>query len=250
MPAEVAGLFSLTGLTAIVTGASRGIGFALADALAAAGASVFALARAEGPSTAFAHDVEYRTCDVTLGIEGICEEVARRHGRLDVLINAAGITMPGTDEAQRLAQFDETLSVNLSAVYASCMAAEKRMRAGGSIVNDTSIGSLLGFPNNPGYAASKGGVRMLTKALAVDLGPRGIRVNSLAPGYIRTDMTERSFQDARAHEARRRQTCLGRWGTTDDLIGTAIFLSSRASAYITGQDIVVDGGWTAKGLVE
>jgi NAD(P)-dependent dehydrogenase (short-subunit alcohol dehydrogenase family) len=250
MPVEVADLFSLTGHTAIVTGASRGIGFALADALAAAGASVFALARSERPSAAFAHDVEYRTCDVKLGIEAICEEVAARHGRLDVLVNAAGITTPGTSGAQGLADFDETLSVNLSAVYAACLAAEKQMRVGGSIVNVTSIGSIVGFPNNPGYVASKGGVRMLTKALAVDLGPRGIRVNSLAPGYIRTDMTEGSFQDARAHEARRRQTCLGRWGTTDDLAGAAIFLASRASAYVTGQDIVVDGGWTAKGLVE
>jgi NAD(P)-dependent dehydrogenase (short-subunit alcohol dehydrogenase family) len=250
MPAEVADLFSLTGHTAIVTGASRGIGFALADALAAAGATVFALARSERPSAPFARDVEYRTCDVKLGIEAVCEEVAQRHGRLDVLVNAAGITTPGTADAQQLVDFDEALSVNLRAVYAACLAAEKRMQAGGSIVNVTSIGSILGFPNNPGYVASKGGVRMLTKALAVDLGPRGIRVNSLAPGYIRTNMTERSFQDARAHEARRRQTCLGRWGTTDDLVGAAIFLASRASAYITGQDIVVDGGWTAKGLVE
>ena len=175
-------LFSLENRVAIVTGASRGIGFALAEGLASAGASVFALARAAKPSRAFDGRVEYRSCDVTQDIERVYEEIAERHGRLDVLVNAAGISIAGSMDGDRLADFDATISVNLRATYASCVAAAKHMKDGASIVNVTSIGSFLGFPNNPGYVASKGAVRSLSKALAVDLGPRGIRVNSLAPG--------------------------------------------------------------------
>jgi NAD(P)-dependent dehydrogenase (short-subunit alcohol dehydrogenase family) len=107
---------------------------------------------------------------------------------------------------------------------------------------------LVGFPDNPGYVAAKGGLRLLTKALAVDLGPRDIRVNALAPGYIHTDMTAASFADPERHAARARHTCLGRWGEVEDLVGGAIFLASDASRYMTGQDLVIDGGWTAKGL--
>ncbi len=243
-------LFSLENRVAIVTGASRGIGFALAEGLASAGAAVLAVARTRTPAGGFAGQVEYRACDVTQGIEELCKEVVRRHGRLDVLVNAAGISVPAISAADRLAAFDLTVAVNLRAVYAACIAAADHMKDGGSIINVTSIASNLGFPDNPGYVASKGGVRALSKALALDLGRRGIRVNALAPGYIRTEMTERSFQDARAHEDRRRHTCLGRWGTTQDLVGAAIFLASNASAYVTGQDIFVDGGWTAKGLIE
>jgi gluconate 5-dehydrogenase len=246
----LAELFSLENRVAIVTGASRGIGFALAQGLASAGASVVAVARAASPAGAFEGRVEYRARDVTEGIDDLCDAVVQRHGRLDALINAAGITQPASSPASRLADFDLTIAVNLRAVFAACMAAAERMVAGGSIINVTSIGSNLGFPDNPGYAASKGGVRTLSKALAVDLGPRGVRVNALAPGYIRTDMTERSFQNARANEDRRRPTCLGRWGTPADLVGAAVFLASSASAYVTGQELVVDGGWTAKGLVE
>ena len=108
---------------------------------------------------------------------------------------------------------------------------------------------MLGFPNNPGYVAAKGGLRMLTKALAVDHGADDIRVNNLAPGYVHTDMTKTSWADAAAREDRARHTVLGRWGEPQDLVGAAIFLASDASSYVTGQDIFVDGGWTAKGLV-
>jgi NAD(P)-dependent dehydrogenase (short-subunit alcohol dehydrogenase family) len=123
-----------------------------------------------------------------------------------------------------------------------------RTQRRGSIVTVTSIGSLLGFPNNPGYVASKGGLRMMSKALALDLGKFNVRVNNLVPGYVHTDMTTASYSDPLKSKERAERTMLGRWGQVGDLIGAAIYLASDASSYVTGTDLVVDGGWTAKGL--
>jgi len=106
----------------------------------------------------------------------------------------------------------------------------------------------MGFPGNPAYVASKGGVRMLTKALALDLAEHNIRVNNLVPGYIRTDMTEASFQDPIRYDERLQHMMIKRWGVTEDLAGAAIYLASNASNYVTGSDLLVDGGWTAKGM--
>lgn len=245
----LARLFSLEGKTALVTGASRGIGAALADGLAGAGAGVVGVARSPAPREAFRNPVRYVVADVAEGLEAVVAGIVAEHGRLDVLVNAAGITLGTGEPGQALAAFDRTLDVNLRAAYAACLAAAEHMGEGGSIINVTSINSLVGFPGNPGYVAAKGGLRLLTKALAVDLGPRGVRVNALAPGYIHTDMTAKSFADPERNAARARQTCLGRWGEVEDLVGAAIFLASDASRYMTGQDLVIDGGWTAKGLV-
>lgn len=243
-------LFSLTGKIAVVTGASRGIGFALADGMAAAGATVIAIARSPAPRAAFAGPVEYISADVGGNVAPLFAAIAKTHGRVDILVNAAGITLPGGDaDAVRLENFARSLQVNLAAPFACCLAARPHMPPGASIINVTSIGSIVGMPDNPGYAAAKGGLRMLTKGLAVDYGTSGIRVNALAPGYIHTDMTAKSFADPVLHAQRRKHTCLDRWGTADDLLGAAIFLASNASAYVTGLDLIVDGGWTAKGMV-
>ncbi len=246
-------LFSLAGRVAIVTGASRGIGAAIAGGFAAAGADVTGLARSPSrelppPADGFV----YVSCDITDTdtFAATCRKVYEGCGRLDVLVNAAGITLPAAEPEQSLADFDATLSTNLRAAYACARAAIDFMTqsGGGSIINVTSIGGMLGFPGNPGYAAAKGGLRVLTKALAVDYAARNIRVNNLVPGYVRTRMTEASYNDNGAREKRRRRTILNRWGKPGDLVGAAIFLASPASAYVTGQDLIVDGGWTAKGL--
>jgi gluconate 5-dehydrogenase len=117
----------------------------------------------------------------------------------------------------------------------------------GSIINITSINAELGFPGNPAYVAFKGALKQLTKALALDLGP-SIRVNAIGPGYFRTDMTRKSWGDDTMRQERSSRTILGRWGVPDDLAGAVIFLASDASAYVTGIDLYVDGGWLAKGL--
>jgi NAD(P)-dependent dehydrogenase (short-subunit alcohol dehydrogenase family) len=247
---NVRSLFSLVGKSAIVTGASRGIGFALANGLAAAGAAVVGIARSPQPRSPFPDSVRYISADVSGAVDPLFAEIAAVQGSIDVLVNAAGITLPNASKNQTLlADFERTLKVNLSAPFACCIAARPYMKPGSSIINITSVNSILGFPENPGYGAAKGGLRIMTKALAVDYGSSGIRVNALAPGYIQTDMTRMSFADPEQYERRRRHTCIGRWGTPEDLVGATIFLASDASAYVTGQDIFVDGGWTAKGLV-
>ena len=248
-PELIEQLFSLAGRTAIVTGASRGIGWALADGLARAGATVFALARSVSPEQPLPAHVEYRLCDVTdaAGFDHYRDLLLERHGRLDILVNAAGISRPDSS----IEAFDQTLATNLRSPYMCIRSAAVAMRAAGrgSIINITSLGAFRGFPDNPAYVAAEGGLNQMTRAFACDLGAAGVRVNNLVPGYVETSMTAASFSDPLAHEQRRRHTALGRWARAADLVGAAIFLASDASAYVTGQDIIVDGGWLAKGLV-
>jgi NAD(P)-dependent dehydrogenase (short-subunit alcohol dehydrogenase family) len=192
---------------------------------------------------------EYRRCDVldSPGFERCRDAVVKRWGRLDVLVNAAGITLPDSGPEG----FDQTLATNLRGPYMCIRAVAPAMQTAGrgSIINVTSLGAFRGFPNNPAYVAAKGGLSQLTRAFACDLGAAGVRVNNLVPGYIATAMTAASHDEPAAHEHRRRQTILGHWGAPSDLVGAAIFLASDASSYVTGQDIIVDGGWLAKGLV-
>lgn len=244
-------LFSLKGRTAIVTGASRGIGAAIAAGLAAAGANVVGAARTAARPVELPLAADYRVCDIAAAgaFESLAEEVFGRARRLDILVNAAGISLPSSPASED-DRFDRTLDVNLRGTYRACMAAARVMQrtGGGSIINVTSVNSVLGFPSNPGYVAAKGGLRMLTKALAIDLAKANVRVNALAPGYIRTAMTAASHADPAQREARIARMIIPRYGEPEDVVGAAIFLASPASSYITGIDLFVDGGWTAKGL--
>ncbi len=240
--------FSLAGKIAVVTGASRGIGAAIAAGLKEAGATVFGLSR----SGTAPDGVTAIACDLAddASVERAFAVVATADGRLDVLVNAAGVSLAPSTGQSELARFRATLSTDLTGVYATILAAYPLLRraGSGSIVNVTSINSVRGFPGNPGYVAAKAGLAGLTRALAADYAADGIRVNALAPGYVATEMTAKSFADPAMHEDRRRHTMLGRWGQPADMVGAAVFLASPASAYVTGQELFVDGGWTTKGL--
>ncbi|TCU64643.1 gluconate 5-dehydrogenase [Bradyrhizobium sp. R2.2-H] len=240
--------FSLAGKIAVVTGASRGIGAAIASGLQGAGAKVFGLSRS-GTAPQGVIAIACDLCDDE-AIDNAFRAIAATAGRIDALVNAAGISLPAQSTESELARFRATIATDLTGVYTTILAAYPLLKNAGSaaIVNVTSINSIRGFPGNPGYVAAKAGLAGLTRALAADYAPDGIRVNALAPGYVATEMTAKSFADPVMHEDRRRHTMLGRWGQPADMIGAAIFLASDASAYVTGQEIFVDGGWTTKGL--
>jgi len=241
-------LFSLEGKTAIITGSSRGIGAEIAKGYINAGANVICIARSKIPENKILNK-QYIQCDITnsSAFDQICIEAIRNHGRLDILVNAAGVTQ-SVEKLKNTTSFLEILNINLVASYNCIKTISKYMNHGGSIINITSIASFQGFPDNPAYVASKGGLRMLTKALAIDLSKKNIRVNNLAPGYINTKMTEESYQNPKKNKERLSRMIINRWGRPEDIIGAAIFLASNASGYVTGSDILVDGGWVARGL--
>jgi NAD(P)-dependent dehydrogenase (short-subunit alcohol dehydrogenase family) len=243
-------LFSLAGKTILVAGASKGIGQAIAAGLAKAGANVIGFGRS--PVALASPGFSYQCCDMRQRdqFDRLVAQAVQAYGAVDAYFHVAGITVPSQDGLQDIVVFEQTLNANLYSAYACCATVGRQMQGQqrGSIVTVTSIGSLLGFPNNPAYVASKGGLRMMSKALALDLGKSNVRVNCLVPGYVHTDMTHASYADPGKSKERVDRTMLGRWGQVSDLVGAAVFLASDASTYVTGTDLVVDGGWTAKGL--
>ncbi len=253
------GMFSLDEKVSVVTGGSRGLGKAIAKSLLKAGSKVVVVGRdanrLEKTVNEFKNDglsaFPYQ-CDVGERdeINKLSEYVNNDFGRLDVLVNNAGVT-----QSAPLAEYPDevwwkTLTVDLYAPFALCRVFSPLMAklGGGSIINITSINAERGFSDNPAYAASKGGLRQLTNALANDLASSNIRVNSVGPGYMRTDMTLKSWEDTERRSKLEDRTMLGRWGIPDDLAGITLLLASDASSYITGQHIYVDGGWLAKGM--
>ena len=244
-------LFDIAGRVIVVTGASRGIGEAISEGFSSSGANVYGIGRSVTPNKENT-SYKYINCDINddLEFKRIIADIFSSEGRIDVLVNAAGISLSSDLEEDQTSIFLKTISTNLSSSFKCCETVLPCMEAGGygSIINVTSIGSLMGFAGNPGYVASKGGLAALTRALAVDFGRNGIRVNNIVPGYFNTKMTQKSYSDPVANKLRSGRTILNRWGEVEELIGAAIFLASPASSYVTGTDLVVDGGWTAKGL--
>lgn len=243
-------IFSVENKVIIITGAGRGIGKTLSYALTDRLAVVYAvdIKFTDRVPAALTKRLFQKKCDLTnLDKFGeICSEIFTKHKRIDVLINNAGISY-ATKKITKypLDIWNKTLAVNLTAAFNCSQSVIKFMskKKNGSIINITSINAELGFPRNPAYVASKGGLKMLGKALAKDWGSYGIRVNNLGPGYIKTDMTYKRYLDKKTRKEREQRTLLGRWGEQEDLIGPCIFLASDASKYITGQDLYVDGGW-------
>lgn len=246
--------FLLKGKVALVTGGNRGLGKAIALALAEAGADVAVISKSgEG--------VEETVLKIqslgrkALGIQGdvaipkdahrMVQEVLEKFGRLDILVNAAGVNqrIPSLEVSED--DWDWILNTNLKGTFFMSQAAGKIMisQSKGSIINIASLLSVVGIPTLAPYAASKAGVLGITRVLAAEWGPSGVRVNAIAPGYFRTRMTEKLFADPAWTQRLLQQVPLGRAGEPEDLAGITVFLASDASAYLTGQVIYVDGGY-------
>ena len=249
-------LFDLTGRTALVTGSSKGIGFALARALGSAGATVVLNARdevrlgearaalmAEGlPVEAVAFDVTDADA-VEAGVQRIEAEIAP----IDILVNNAGMQHRSPFTEFPVDAWRKLMSVNVDGVFLVGRAVAQRMvgRQRGKIINVCSVQSELGRPGIAPYAASKGAVKMLTKGMAIDLGKYGIQVNGLGPGYFKSELTDALVKDEAFTAWLAGRTPAGRWGEVGELGGAAVFLASNASSFVTGHILYVDGGITA-----
>ena len=250
--------FSLKKKIIIITGAGgTGMARILAESMANEQANVFAIDihLSKPISKKMAKFLKFIQCDITDSkkFEEICKSIFSKHKKIDVLINGAGVTFPENEKKfYPESKWDITNNVNLKAAFLCSQIVIKYMLKNkeGSIINFTSINAELGFPNNPAYVASKGGLKMLSKSLAKDWGKYGIRVNNVGPGYMKTEMTKKSWANPKLRKARTSRTLLNRWGDKEDIIGPCIFLASNASRYVTGQDLYVDGGWLANGLSE
>jgi 2-dehydro-3-deoxy-D-gluconate 5-dehydrogenase len=247
--------FDLSGLGAVVTGGNGGIGLAIAEGLAAAGARVLVLGRNAAKTEAAARGLGEGhaglACDVLDA--GQCRaavaEAVRLFGRLDVLVNNAGINIRAPAERVGIEQWDAVIGTNLTATHLMCQAAFRALsKPGGKVINIGSMMSIFGAPYAPAYAASKGGVVQYTKALATGWAAHGIQVNAILPGWIDTELTQGARREVDGlHERVLARTPAGRWGRPADLAGTAVFLAARASDFVTGTAIPVDGGYSVQG---
>ncbi|MBW8076112.1 MULTISPECIES: 3-oxoacyl-ACP reductase FabG [Metallibacterium] len=239
----------ISGETALVTGASRGIGAAIADTLAAAGARVIGTATSTAGAEAIgrrlaAHGGEGRVLDVTDGaaVEALIDGIVKQHGTLSILVNNAGITRDQLLMRMRDEDWQVILDTNLSSVYRASKAVLRPMiRARkGRIISIASVVGVTGNPGQANYAAAKAGIIAFSKSLAREIGSRGITVNVVAPGFIDTDMTRALGEEQR--KALEGQIALGRLGRPEDIAQAVLFLASPAASYITGETLHVNGG--------
>ncbi len=245
-------IFSVKNKIVVVTGTSQGNGYAIAKGFIENGAHVCGIdiKKPKDSKIIKSNKFHYVNCDLSddKSILDAIRDIKKKYKKIDVLINNAGISKSLRDGVGQFKDWDMTHRINLRAPYFLTTNIISIMKKGGSVINITSLGSLLGFPENPSYISSKGGLRMLTKSLAIDFGKRAVRVNNILPGYMKTSMTKGSFANKKLKEERDNRMIMERWGNSSDLVGPCIFLASNASSYITGTDIIVDGGWIAKGL--
>jgi NAD(P)-dependent dehydrogenase (short-subunit alcohol dehydrogenase family) len=252
-----ADMFTLSGRVACVTGASAGIGRAIACAFLDAGAAVVGVARRESQLTDWRRKAERggaraAACVADLSDPAVMPKLAARigasFGAPDILVNAAGVNRREPAEAVSPESWRATIEVNLSAPFFLAQALVPAMRAKGwgRIINIASLQSARAFPKSIAYGASKGGVVQLTRAMAEAWSADGVTCNAIAPGFFPTELTASVFADSEIAGDYAARTCIGRNGRLEDLAGPAIFLASAASDYVTGQVLFVDGGFTAK----
>ncbi len=248
-------MFRLDDKVAVITGSTRGLGWAMANAFAGQGAHVVVNGRSvddvrarvdELVAAGFAASgAAFDVADLDRATAALDDIVSRRGG-LDVLINNAGINHRGPLDEFDQADWDRVMRVNLDAPFALAKSAAHHMKAsaGGRIINTASIMGTVARPTIPAYVASKGGIRALTKALAVELAPHGITVNAIGPGYVATAMNAALVEDPEFNAMVTTRTPVGRWGRPEEIAAAAVFLASDEASYVTGQTLVVDGGMT------
>jgi gluconate 5-dehydrogenase len=241
-------MFSLKDRVALVTGASRGLGFAMAKALAENGAKVIVNARdaaalAEAARKTGAEAMAFDVTDAAAA-RGALEDIVRRHGRLDILVNNAGIQhrrplVEWSDE-----DFERVIAVNLSSCFRLARDAARLMLPNnyGRIINTGSVAAILGRPTIHAYVAAKAGLHGLTRSMAAELGRHGITVNAIAPGYFATELNTALLQDKAFTQWVESRTPAGRWAKPEELGGAVVFLASDAAAYVNGHVLAVDGG--------
>ena len=243
-------LFDLTGKIAIVTGAARGIGQSIALELAKAGADIVVSDIIPGEDTVnqikkLNRKSIYVKTDISnkLEVNNLINQAIKTFKKIDILVNNAGIYISGPTLEFSEENWDKTMNINLKGGFLCSQAALRYMKKGSSIINISSVAGIEGSAGGAAYCTSKGGIRLLTKALAAEFGPLGIRVNSIHPGLIDTSMVKEIKKDKKMLESMMSKFSIKRIGNPLDIAGPAVFLASDASSYMTGSEIVVDGGW-------
>jgi len=252
-------MFDLTGKVALVTGGNGGIGLGMAQGLAKAGARVIVAARNAQKSAAAVESLKALgsdsfalALDVTdeASVQQAFDEVAARCGRLDILVNNAGTTVRKPVDQLALAEWHQVMDTNLTSAFLCSRAAHPHLKkaGGGKIINIGSMMSIFGAPYAPAYAASKAGIVQLTKSTALSWAADQIQVNAILPGWFETELTDGArTQIPGLYERVKARAAAGRWGQPSDIAGTAVFLASAASDYVTGTAIPVDGGFSISG---
>ncbi|MEX1018078.1 MAG: glucose 1-dehydrogenase [Litorilinea sp.] len=253
---NVMDLLRLDGRTAIVTGATKGLGKAMAEGLAEAGADVVIVSRNQEQTTTVAAEIAAATgrkvqgyaCDVTIPeqVDALVEQVLADFGGVHILVNNAGINIRNPIEELSLEEFNEVYNINVVGPWLMCKAVGKHLVAQeyGRIVNIGSTLSIIALPGRTPYASSKGAVWQMTRALALEWAQKGITVNCMMPGPFATEMNKPLMDDPVAFKDFVAKIPMGRWGELDEIKGLAVFLASDASSFITGAGITIDGGWT------